>query len=111
MTLPAELRQEADRTIQVSHDGGGMYVYRYYHDEATRALLHRAADALEWRDIASAPMDGTHVLGANIYRGEYNSIGEYWMPPARKEFWTDGEWRVYPTHWLPLPATPEGDHG
>jgi len=43
MTLPAELRAEADRRVPG--------VNAYYHDEPTRALLQRAADALEVTEL------------------------------------------------------------
>ena len=106
MTLPAELRAERDRRVPD--------VNAYYHDEATRALLHRAADALEWRGIESAPRDGTAIL----------AHGPKWLASAIMQ-WDDlyADWYVHnsgtrficpPTHWrpldAPLPATPEGDN-
>ena len=56
----------------------------------------------EWRDIASAPKDGTRVLLAKK--------GVHAMHTA---FWRDGVWHCGnlqyfngPTHWQPLPLPP-----
>jgi len=99
MTLPAELRAEADRRVPG--------VNAYYHDEPTRALLQRAADALEWRGIESAPDDGRDILAfwhddcIDHHRVVFRSC---------TNDWSDGIDLYQPTHWLPLPATPEGDN-
>ena len=128
MTLPAELRAEAD-SLQYAHAL----------PEETRALLHRAADALEWEiagwlPLASAPRDGTKVQLINIGTGiedagcwaDYShETQEYrdqmWPAHFRNAdgSWPDGEWcqdkgNGDMTHWrpidAPLPATPEGDN-
>lgn len=103
MTLPAELRAEADRRVPG--------VNAYYHDEPTRALLQRAADALEWRDIASAPKDGSMILlslpGAAVWQGSWvGRSGRYVINGWTRFNCVDLDWN--PSHWLPLPATPEG---
>ena len=140
MTLPAELRAERDRPANGRDPGaapdGRMVTNSYYHDEATRALLHRAADALEWEiagwlPLASAPRDGTKVQLINIGTGiedagcwaDYShETQEYrdqmWPAHFRNAdgSWPDGEWcqdkgNGDMTHWrpldAPLPATPE----
>ena len=118
MTLPAELRQEADRTRGCEYHGFNLAgchncAVSYVHPPKPRALLHRAADALEWRDIASAPKDRSILLrdadGAVVSGKHYG--GESWQ--------TDEDMCSYfycPTHWMekpeldaPLPATQEGD--
>ena len=112
MTLPAELRAEADRRVPG--------VNAYYHDEPTRALLHRAADALEWRLIESAPRDGTAVLvafhprtGLGVQRVAWEEsvtgtvlwcVDDYKHGPYPLRGWNDDD----EMGWLPLPATPEG---
>ena len=91
MTLPAELRAEADSL-------------QYALPERTKALLHRAADALEWRGIESAPDDGRDILAfwhedcIDHHRVVFRSC---------TNDWSDGIDLYQPTHWLPLPATPE----
>lgn len=61
----------------------------------------------EWRDIASAPKDGTPVLLANARDGSIR--WSLWS----EDRWRDGQKRVggqvnmdSPTHWMPLPAPP-----
>ena len=98
MTLPAELRAEAD-SLQYAHAL----------PEKTRALLHRAADALEWRGIESAPDDGRDILVfwhddcIDHHRVVFRSC---------TNDWSDGIDLYEPSHWrpldAPLPATPEG---
>lgn len=119
MTLPAELRAERDRRIAFAPTGAIEVIASYHHDEPTRALLHRAADALEWRSIESAPRDGTWILAVvspfvpavakwRVERGSFEYI-------AADNFSSDEQYKEWlmatdpwaPTHWLPLPATPE----
>ena len=67
-----------------------------------------------WRDISSAPKDGTPILcfygngyGMRRYSVRYWSSGT-WGNHYREE-WVD-EWRqirnAQPTHWMPLPPPP-----
>jgi len=99
MTLPAELREEASILLTPTND------FLPERDRATRALLHRAADALEWRGIESAPDDGRDILAfwhddcIDHHRVVFRSC---------TNDWSDGINLYQPTHWLPLPATPEG---
>ena len=49
MTLPAELRAEADRVVVPHRDAQGRATSAHQaHSFEVRELLHRAADALEW---------------------------------------------------------------
>ena len=65
-----------------------------------------------WRDIESAPKDGTKIVVGIYFDG-----GKY-PEEARWDFWVDS-WRKYasgygegfgepyrPTHWMPLPEPP-----
>ena len=77
----------------------------------------------EWKTIDSAPKDGQYLLvcggdTSTVYR-DYEIPDDLVMVVARydsgKEQWRFaeydggylGEWPV-PTHWMPLPAPPEG---
>lgn len=66
----------------------------------------------EWRDISTAPKDGTMLLlygkqdtSGPIQVGFFSSNG-----PFSELAGTEGEWFVDldgdPTHWMPLPAPP-----
>ena len=130
MTLPAELRAEASILLTPTND------FLPERDRAIAALLHRAADALEWEiagwlPLASAPRDGTKVQLINIgtgiedagYWADYShETQEYrdqmWPEHFRNAdgSWPDGEWcqdkgNGDMTHWrpldAPLPATPD----
>ena len=57
----------------------------------------------EWRDIETAPKDGTSVLAwiqhTNLPGAIYFSSGKwYWV--------ISGGWAGFPTHWMPLPKPP-----
>lgn len=82
-------------------------------------LLREEAEAQGWRDIATAPRDGTIILLATarshvpIYCGSYrfSTMGE---PTGH----SDKAWRcsssgryANPTHWRPLPPPPQGREG
>lgn len=66
----------------------------------------------EWQDIASAPKDGTRIMGWWPRAGDNGMCGiAEWIAPARDycPHWTwDGAWTpgIEPTHWMPLPDAP-----
>lgn len=78
-------------------------------------LIAEARKAEEWQGIETAPKDGTHMLASAI-GGMYIFL---WVKDTdfvsgRREGWTCGDqnieglyYRVWPTHWRPLPAPPE----
>lgn len=63
---------------------------------------HRVVWIDIWRDIESAPKDGTEILVSN---NEFMALVS----------WYDGEWveaareldYMVPTHWMPLPPLPK----
>lgn len=70
---------------------------------------------MTWQPIATAPKDGTPILGwdgqdlAAVYWYSYQMItGEdqgYWSLTVAGAFAEDSEWT--PTHWHTLPASPQ----
>lgn len=88
------------------------------HDLARAALL--AADAAAWQPIESAPKDGT-VINVLLPHDISDSDREFYCyPQSRVSFgwaWGNGKFRpcagisvpvfIEPTHWMPLPMTPE----
>ena len=83
--------------------------------------LRRASHAQGWRDIESAPKDGTYILlaGPSGYKGtplrvevcrydtEFRPL-QPWVDYAGDSFLDSGD---YPTHWMPLPAPPSREEG
>jgi hypothetical protein len=75
-----------------------------------------------WRDIESAPRDGTPVLvfspykdinePTNVIVARFNSFGdeEWWEPCENLLRDVSGAIEPAPTHWMPLPQTPENTH-
>lgn len=63
-----------------------------------------------WQDIASAPKDGTDVLGYGPHdeKGHYIEVVHYWTEQKHWPIkWMHGHHA--PTHWRPLPAPPDGE--
>lgn len=70
------------------------------------ALCRMALAALEqeWRSIETAPKDGTPFLVPMKSANYPNAQAICKWVENDKCFWTDGNQRVTPTHWLPLPT-------
>ena len=66
------------------------------------------APARGWRDIASAPRDGT-IIAVTGCNGILETYAAHWDGPAQGwKAWPYGyEHYCEPTHWLPLPPAPE----
>lgn len=64
----------------------------------------------EWRDIDSAPKDGTRILAAREGLSHRVEIVAFDPNPRAREKWKIGSqygrsaWE--PTHWMPLPEMP-----
>jgi len=54
-----------------------------------------------WRDIDSAPKDGTPILGGGYSCGEWYCV----TLEITSDNWRD-DWEDAPTHWQPLPSAP-----
>jgi hypothetical protein len=124
-----EIEAAADSLVRTSNYGRWLrleaaseQVKRRWLDRAKAAL--EAADAVrkdaepKWREISTAPKDGTRILITG---------GTYWRdysPPRHDEkpmgivttgFLSDGVYIIsdilvaQPTHWMPLPQPPEGE--
>ena len=89
-------------------------------EKALREVLDRR-EAEGWRDISSAPKDGTTVL---VYVPDFEKVTEAWfceqtgLWPRDNAYSDEGQpCNVgMPTHWRPLPAPPstpttEASHG
>ncbi len=91
--------------------------------EASRQVLAALSTSPGgWRDIESAPRDGTIFLAVNMRGGTDLTFrhtfcfsaecpeGQTWAPNAG---WRcpGRDWPAYPTHWQPLPPPPVGEKG
>ena len=64
---------------------------------------------MQWRDISEAPKDGTEILG-RIGPKDVRLIW-YFRRSANTTGFLDAWGRdVKPTHWVPMPSEPSGDH-
>jgi hypothetical protein len=88
--------------------------------------MSEAGQGREWRPIESAPKDGTPIIAAKfgrsgfLERAWWQSEFDAWITSCRQivmaEGYTiDGQATtlhspeiVSPTHWMPVPAPPEG---
>ena len=67
----------------------------------------------DWRDIETAPRDGTQILAfaRDQYGLKYYGVAEWAVdgpgkiqPHQEGWFWS---YAIRPTHWMPLPAPPQ----
>lgn len=99
-----------------------LIVRGHFNDPVIGGALEAIAAALtpQWAEISTAPRDGTPILIAGgTY--EYDGYGPYPFLRVVIAYWyrdhwrgedrqAHDEWYVHePTHWLPLPAPPEGE--
>jgi hypothetical protein len=74
--------------------------------------IKRRWDAAEWRDISTAPKNGTPVLLAHAqasFDGWWNEDRQAWVDGYTDP---DGDLVAYaPTNWMPLPDPPESSRG
>jgi hypothetical protein len=66
----------------------------------------------EWRDISSAPKDEQRILGTDgVSRFVMFWRGANHLPHQDKPGWnlSGGVQRLFPTHWMPLPAPPAAE--
>jgi len=58
-----------------------------------------------WRDIATAPKDGTWMLTWDGDNYDVTSwCGDHHLPEGGE--WMTALCAIYPTHWMPLPEAP-----
>lgn len=92
--------------------------HRAYATAAPSPIPQAPTDSDGWRDIATAPKDGTPVLGyaEDWIHDDYNPSGIRECFCDGDGFWQSPEWNNYqdvyetgdgsPTHWQPLPPPP-----
>lgn len=63
----------------------------------------------QWRDIASAPKDGTRVIFSSIRAGFVCWVSSGWWSDKWNKFYDGIEPSGFNnlTHWMPLPSLPE----
>lgn len=123
---PTEAMVQAGARALTDAASPGSRFYPVGHARTAYAAMLSAAPAPPasepegWRDIESAPKDGTRVLlwsstSGGVWWGYWAVHGANWQPTdTGEDGWTSGavnysaELVVYidPTHWRPLPAPP-----
>lgn len=74
------------------------------------ALITRLASVSGWRDIASAPMNKTHLALLRCNEdGSWTYGHGYYMPLEGWRCWQHYAHKP-PTHWMPLPEAPTTPH-
>lgn len=80
--------------------------------ETDKSPPPRLPDSLSegWRDIETAPRDGTLFLVTGRHDDEYEWYNlAHWIEPiGLMGNWDEG---LTPTHWMPLPTPPSGEGG
>lgn len=72
-----------------------------------RDAAYAACDESPWRSMESAPGHGTVVL---LYAPSYARRVVEAHQSINGKWWTmNGNHVQFPTHWMPLPAAPEGE--
>lgn len=69
---------------------------------ATAAYQRGRADAVAWKPIAEAPLDGTRVVLASDTWQTCGSYEGHWVIDR-----DDPQWTFTPTHYMELPPPPE----
>ena len=109
-STPEELIAQAREIMRVCPDSSRILLQLADLAEAEGRLADEADARLQWQSIATAPKDGTSILGwcGDIRDGGYGIQHLYW----------DIRWQVVggdlehdyePTLWLPTPAAPAGE--
>ena len=79
----------------------------HYRKDARAAVTAYIAEAGDgWRDIETAPKDGTKILLWPGYLMGGDPMTGWWARLARKWVSAGEPFEVAPTHWRPLPAPP-----
>jgi hypothetical protein len=63
-----------------------------------------------WRDIATAPKDGTWIIGACFSGATCHYLGRVRKTDAKQKHWSDGCYCFDCTHWQPI-APPTDSRG
>ena len=88
--------------------------------EAKLAALMRERDALTWQPIETAPRDSTPILVTGCNGGRVILYAQFFEERADESFKGPGwlgcfegmqMWLAEPTHWMPLPKSPEAGTG
>ncbi len=63
---------------------------------------------MTWKQIDTAPKDGTEVIGFCVYMdGTLGFAVVKYVDTEEGGEYTDSEYCFHPTHWMPLPEPPE----
>ena len=106
----AELEQEMDNAKQAIETAiAAMGTQPDHSGEAAEMVQAPAVVGVVWQPIATAPTDGTEIVGAEWQQSHEAEQPELHTASTR---WRDEAWRYWsgcdwtPSHWMPLPEVP-----
>ena len=85
--------------------GYGSYVTSLLDEVFLKPLMEIGMS--EWRDIATAPGDGTRLLVYNRHVGQW--VAYFDLNWQGCPVWSTKRYEMEPTHWMPLPPPPTED--
>lgn len=107
---PCCINEDGETVFDEMYPADGRFVMALWNAYRSGALVPTGSDA--WRDISTAPRDGTTVL---LYPAPYlgwNGVVGHWASKAKRWNAQTGDGWVDPTHWKPITpphATPSPD--
>jgi hypothetical protein len=103
------MMQVSDEMLRAAFDASG-HQPTEYNTTWMRAALEAALAAM-WRDISTAPKDGTYVLVWRPDEGDCHHEAHVGIDTWSGKSWYRSRLNQQPTAWMPLPQPPRHKEG